>query len=74
MNRENEIKKESIFNLEAEQSVLGCCLIDKEAVFLSMEELKPEDFYRKDNQVIFQAIYNLFKVKKNKNIIKSLSF
>lgn len=69
MNRENEIKKESIFNLEAEQSVLGCCLIDKEAVFLSMEELKPEDFYRKDNQVIFQAIYNLFNMDQAIDII-----
>ena len=69
MERKSEIGNQSIFNLEAEQSILGSCLIDKESVFLSMEELKPEDFHKKDNQVIFQAICNLFNLDQPIDVI-----
>ncbi len=47
-------------NLDAEQSVLGAMLIDKEAVVKAIEILRPEDFYRDANGHIFQAIINLF--------------
>lgn len=47
-------------NLDAEQSVLGAMLIDKEAVLKVIEILKPEDFYRDANGHIFEAIINLF--------------
>lgn len=47
-------------NLDAEQSVLGAMLIDKEAVIKVIELLKPEDFYRDANAHIYQAIINLF--------------
>jgi len=61
----NELK----YNLEAEQAILGSCLIDKEAVFLSMEMLKADDFYREDNKIIFQAITNLFNKSQAIDII-----
>lgn len=61
--------KRLIFNLEAEQAVLGSCLIDKEAVFLSMETLKVDDFYRGDNKIIFEAITNLFNTEQQIDII-----
>lgn len=48
-------------NLDAEQSVLGAMIIDKEAVLKAVEVLKPEDFYRDSNGHIFQAIANLFE-------------
>ncbi len=48
-------------NLDAEQSVLGAMLIDKEAVIKAVEILKPQDFYRDANNHIFQAIVNLFE-------------
>ena len=61
--------KRLIFSLEAEQAVLGSCLIDKEAVFLSMETLKVDDFYRGDNKIIFEAITNLFNTEQQIDII-----
>ncbi len=48
-------------NLDAEQSVLGAMLIDKEAVVKAVELLKPQDFYRDANGHIFEAIINLFE-------------
>lgn len=47
-------------NLDAEQSVLGAMLIDKDAVVKAIEVLKPEDFYRDANGHIFKAVVNLF--------------
>jgi len=47
-------------NLEAEQSVLGAMLIDKEALIQAAEILTPEDFYRENHQQIFQALLDLF--------------
>ncbi|MCL4439780.1 MAG: replicative DNA helicase [Firmicutes bacterium] len=47
-------------NLDAEQSVLGAMLIDKEAVVKAIETLRPQDFYRDANGHIFEAIVNLF--------------
>ena len=35
-------------------------LTDKDAVVDSIEVLKPEDFYRQDNKIIFEAILNLY--------------
>ena len=47
-------------SLEAEQSVLGSMLIDKEIVPVVMEILKPEDFYRPDHKEIYDVIIELF--------------
>ena len=46
-------------NIEAEQSVIGAMLIDKNAVSLVTEKLMPEDFYRQAHQVIYSAILTL---------------
>lgn len=46
-------------NEEAEQSVLGCMLLDREAIFRSAERLQATDFYREANARIFQAIVDL---------------
>ena len=48
-------------DIEAEQAVLCCMLIDKEAVTSAIEVLKAEDFYREDNKEIFSAIADLFE-------------
>lgn len=47
-------------NIEAEQSVLGAMLIEKEAISKVSEVLKVQDFYREANRLIFQAILDLF--------------
>ncbi|HBT19858.1 MAG TPA: replicative DNA helicase [Peptococcaceae bacterium] len=46
-------------NIEAEQAVLGSMLLDSESVFVVMEILKPEDFYEKAHQIIYEAVLSL---------------
>lgn len=46
-------------NLEAEQSVLGAVLLDREAAERCSELLKPEDFYREPHRRIFAAVVEL---------------
>ncbi len=46
-------------NIEAEQSVLGAMLLDREAVIKASEILVPEDFYRQAHQAIYQVILHL---------------
>ena len=47
-------------NIEAEQSVLGAMLIEKEAISRVTEVLKAQDFYREANRTIYDAILDLF--------------
>lgn len=46
-------------NIDAEQSVLGAMLLEREAIFRVTEFLKPEDFYRESHRIIFQVILEL---------------
>lgn len=47
-------------DLVAEQSVIGSCLIDTEAVIEAIETLVENDFYREDHKIIYRCINNLF--------------
>ena len=47
-------------DIDAEQAVIGSMLTDSDAVVDSIEILKPDDFYRQDNQIIYEAIVNLY--------------
>lgn len=47
-------------NIEAEQSVLGSMLIEKEAIAKVVEILQPGDFYRESHRLVFQAVLDLF--------------
>jgi replicative DNA helicase len=44
------------YSLEAEQSVLGAMLLDKEAINTAMETVRPDDFYKEANQEIYEAM------------------
>jgi len=55
-----ELGKIPPHDIEAEQAVIGSMLTDKEAVITALETLKPEDFYREDNRLIYTAIRNLY--------------
>ncbi len=55
-----EIGKVPPHDIEAEQAIIGSMLTDKDAVITAMETLKKEDFYREDNQSIYEAITNLY--------------
>lgn len=47
-------------NLEAEQSVLGSLLIDRDAIIRVASMLKADDFFHGANGTIFQAIIDLY--------------
>ena len=47
-------------DIEAEQAVLGSMMLDKDAVSSAFEVLKPDDFYREENKLIFEAMFNLY--------------
>ena len=58
-------------NLESEQSVLGCVLLDQDAQMDILTTLKPDDFYSESHKKIFGAMQTIF----SKNIppkIKSM--
>lgn len=56
-------------SLEAEQSVLGAMIISKETINTAIEKLYPEDFYKKANEEIFEAIISLFNRNEPVDII-----
>ncbi len=48
------------YNIEAEESLLGAMLISRDAVASVLEIVKSDDFYRKQNQIIFDSILELY--------------
>jgi replicative DNA helicase len=56
-------------SLEAEQSVLGAILIDRDAVVEVAEFLRPADFYRQANGAIFTAVLELFERREPIDIV-----
>ena len=48
-------------NIEAEQSVLGSLMLDKNAIYKIADFLLPKDFYKKSHQEIYIAILELFE-------------
>jgi len=56
-------------SLEAEQSVLGAILIDRDAVIEVAEFLKPEDFYRQANAKVYTAILELFEKREPIDVV-----
>lgn len=48
-------------NIEAEKCLLGCLMLDKEAIVKVVDFLKAEDFYKENHQKIYQAMLDLFK-------------
>lgn len=47
-------------DIEAEQSVLGALMIDKDAIFTIADEVIPDDFYKKGHSIIFEAMLRLW--------------
>jgi len=48
-------------SIEAEKSLLGCLLLDKNAIIRVADFLQPRDFYKKNHQEIYQAAIELFE-------------
>jgi replicative DNA helicase len=48
------------YNIEAEESLLGAMLISRDSVASIIEIVKADDFYRSSNQMIFEAILEMY--------------
>lgn len=59
-NKESEIRMPPQ-NIEAEQSVLGALLLDKEAIFKVADIITSADFYRDNHRQIYEAMEGLFE-------------
>ncbi len=48
-------------SIEAEQSLLGCLMLDKDAIIKVADLLTPESFYKKSHQEIYKVCRELFE-------------
>lgn len=48
-------------NEEAERSVLGAAMLNREVLFDILEEVKEDDFYNESHKEIFRAIWELYR-------------
>jgi replicative DNA helicase len=56
-------------NLDAEQSVLGSLLIDRDAIIQIAPIVKSEDFYQPSHGTIYQAILDLYERQEPTDVI-----
>ncbi|HSH31876.1 MAG TPA: replicative DNA helicase [Candidatus Saccharimonadales bacterium] len=56
-------------NLEAEASLLGAILIDKEAIIKVADQVAPDDFYAERHSLIFTAILDLYEARQPLDIL-----
>ncbi|MEK7604104.1 MAG: DnaB-like helicase N-terminal domain-containing protein, partial [Patescibacteria group bacterium] len=56
-------------NIEAEKSILGSLIIDREAINKVADFLRPEDFYNRSHQNIYKAVFALFERKEPIDIL-----
>ncbi len=69
MAEENLLKRVLPHNLDAEQSVLGAMLMDKEAVAAALEICTPDDFYSRQYGVLFECMGELFNEGKPVDLV-----
>ena len=58
------IKRILPHSIEAEQSVIGCMLMGREAILVASEILTGDDFYQHQHKVVFEAAIELFNESK----------
>jgi len=56
-------------DLEAEKSVLGAVLIDRDAIIKIVEFLRPEHFYKEAHADVYQAVMNLYEQREPADLI-----
>ena len=56
-------------DIDAEKSVLGALLIDKDAIVRVVEFLRPKDFYQDTHKNIFEAILSLYEKREPADIV-----
>ena len=57
---EQLLLKQLPHSVEAEQAVLGSMLIDPRCVPEVIDQLRPDDFYLRQNRDIYETIYSMF--------------
>ncbi len=60
MTNPSQIEKLPPQNLEAEQSFLGCLMIDKDAIIKVADTVSESDFYKENHKTIYEAIKELY--------------
>lgn len=60
-NFRNNLEKLPPQNIDAEQSVLGSILIDKNAIIKVADIIKPEDFYKETHRMIYETMIELYE-------------
>ncbi|MFA4871522.1 MAG: replicative DNA helicase [Patescibacteria group bacterium] len=68
-NTRNLVEKLPPQNIEAEQSLLGALLIDKDAIIKIADLLKAGDFYSENHNIIFETILDLFERKEEIDLL-----
>lgn len=56
-------------SFEAEQSVIGSMIMDKEAIVIASETLIQEDFYHKQYGILFEAMIELYNEEKPVDVV-----
>lgn len=72
-NRQNSLEKLPPQNIEAEQSLLGALLIDKDAIIRIADLISAEDFYQNSHTLIYETILELFEKKSAIDILSLTS-
>lgn len=65
----NSLNKIPPHNLDAEKSVIGSLLIDKNAIIKIADILFPDDFYQDANGIIFDGVLTLFHLRQPIDIL-----
>ncbi len=58
--------------VEAEQAVLGSMLIDDSCIPLVIDKLRPDDFYLRQHQQLYEAMYSMFNYSQKIDVITLL--
>ncbi len=69
----NNLKKLPPQNIEAEQSLLGAILIDKDAIIKIADMITGDDFYQNAHGIIYNTIIELFEKKEAIDILSLTS-
>src|SRR3989338_2349991 len=56
-------------NTEAEQSVLGSLMLDRDAIIKIADLLDPSDFYYQKHEIIFKAMLDLYQQKSSIDVL-----
>lgn len=66
---DDSIKRIPPQSLEAEQSVIGSMIMDKEAVEVAKDNLNPDDFYHPDLKIVFEGIIEVYNSNKPVDLV-----